>query len=124
MAHRGLRQYHRGEQWQWRSGERSLLIAISNPKIAVFFAALFSQFIQPNATLSAQFMIATTAAVIDALVHGGGSAVIPISLVWSVHATRRLVGPRVWRDTHRVVGGGTLVDLAAKLIQGTEFLKL
>ena len=44
-----------------------LAIALSNPKVAVFFAALFSQFIQPDATMMAQLMIATTAAVIDAL---------------------------------------------------------
>ena len=50
-----------------KAAREGLAIALSNPKIAVFFAALFSQFIQPNATLSVQFMIATTAAVIDAL---------------------------------------------------------
>ena len=44
-----------------------LAIALSNPKVAVFFAALFSQFIEPDATLSAQLTIATTAALIDAL---------------------------------------------------------
>jgi threonine/homoserine/homoserine lactone efflux protein len=43
------------------------VIALSNPKVAVFFAALFSQFIQPDATLKTQLMIAITAAVIDAL---------------------------------------------------------
>ena len=42
-------------------------MALSNAKVAVFFAALFSQFIQPDATLKAQLMIAITAAVIDAL---------------------------------------------------------
>ena len=44
-----------------------LVIALSNPKVAVFFAALFSQFIQPDATVKTQLIIATTAAVIDAL---------------------------------------------------------
>ena len=44
-----------------------LVIALSNPKVAVFFAALFSQFIQPDATVKTQLMIAATAAVIDAL---------------------------------------------------------
>ena len=42
-------------------------IALSNPKVAVFFAALFSQFIQPDATVKTQLIIAATAAVIDAL---------------------------------------------------------
>ena len=49
------------------AAREGLVIALSNPKVAVFFAALFSQFIQPDATLSAQLMIAATAAVIDAL---------------------------------------------------------
>ena len=44
-----------------------LVMALSNPKVAVFFAALFSQFIQPDATVKTQLMIAATAAVIDAL---------------------------------------------------------
>ena len=50
-----------------KAATEGLVIALSNPKVAVFFAALFSQFIQPDATLSAQLMIAATAAVIDAL---------------------------------------------------------
>lgn len=49
------------------AAREGLVIAISNPKVAVFFAALFSQFIQPDATLKTQVMIAITAAVIDAL---------------------------------------------------------
>jgi len=50
-----------------KAAREGLVISLSNPKVAVFFAALFSQFIQPDATLSAQLMIATTAALIDAL---------------------------------------------------------
>ena len=43
-----------------------LVIALSNPKVAAFFAALFSQFIQPDARLKTQLMIAITVALIDA----------------------------------------------------------
>ena len=50
-----------------KAAREGLVIALSNPKVAVFFAALFSQFIQPDATLKTQLMIAITAAVIDAL---------------------------------------------------------
>ena len=50
-----------------KAAREGLVIALSNPKVAVFFAALFSQFIRPDATLKTQLMIATTAAVIDAL---------------------------------------------------------
>ena len=50
-----------------KAAREGLVIAVSNPKVAVFFAALFSQFIQPDATVKTQLIIATTAAVIDAL---------------------------------------------------------
>ena len=50
-----------------KAAREGLVIALSNPKVAVFFAALFSQFIQPDATLKTQLMIAITAAVIDVL---------------------------------------------------------
>jgi threonine/homoserine/homoserine lactone efflux protein len=45
-------------------------IALTNPKIAVFFAALFSQFIRPDAPAAEQWMIAGTAAIIDMLWYG------------------------------------------------------
>ena len=50
-----------------RAGRDGFLIALSNPKIAIFFAALFSQFMQPEATLTGKLIIAATAAFIDAL---------------------------------------------------------
>jgi len=43
------------------------LIAIANPKIALFFLALFSQFVSVEADLSEKVLMAATAAVIDAL---------------------------------------------------------
>ena len=49
-----------------KAAREGFLISLSNPKVAIFFAALFSQFIQPDATLMNQFIIAITAAVIDA----------------------------------------------------------
>jgi len=50
-----------------RAGWDGLLIALSNPKIALFFAALFSQFIQPQPTLTERLVVAVTAASIDAV---------------------------------------------------------
>ena len=67
-----------------KAAREGLVIALSNPKVAVFFAALFSQFIQPDATLKTQLMIAITAAMIDALWY----MVVAILLsrpVWSGH---------------------------------------
>jgi len=42
------------------------LIALANPKIAIFFLALFSQYIQPHAPITDQLQFAATAAIIDA----------------------------------------------------------
>lgn len=43
------------------------LIAIMNPKIALFFLALFSQFVRPDAGMTEKVIMAATAGVIDAL---------------------------------------------------------
>ena len=42
------------------------LIAFVNPKIAVWLLALFSQFVQPDALLTEQFVLVSTVGVIDA----------------------------------------------------------
>ena len=68
MAHRGASANAiEANSASGKAAREGLVIALSNPKIAVFFAALFSQFIQPDATVKTQLMIATTAALIDAL---------------------------------------------------------
>ena len=43
------------------------LISITNPKIALFFLALFSQFVRPEAGWMEKLVMATTAGVIDTL---------------------------------------------------------
>ncbi|HCY12990.1 MAG TPA: lysine transporter LysE [Gammaproteobacteria bacterium] len=43
------------------------LIAITNPKIALFFLALFSQFVRAEAGLTEKIIMATSAGIIDAL---------------------------------------------------------
>ena len=68
MAHRGASANAiEANSGSGKAATEGLVIALSNPKVAVFFAALFSQFIQPDATVKTQLIIATTAAVIDAL---------------------------------------------------------
>lgn len=44
-----------------------LLTALLNPKVALFFLALFSQFVSPAAGLLEKIMMASTAAIIDTL---------------------------------------------------------
>ena len=70
-----------------KAATEGIVIALSNPKVALFFAALFSQFIQPDATPSTQLVIATTAAVIDALWYSVVAVLLSRPL-WSSRLTR------------------------------------
>jgi threonine/homoserine/homoserine lactone efflux protein len=71
----------------YRAAREGLLIALSNPKIAIFFAALFSQFIQPQAPLMKQVAIAVTAAVIDALWYALVSVLVSRAAIVVSHIT-------------------------------------
>ena len=71
----------------YRAAREGLLIALSNPKIAIFFAALFSQFIQPQAPLMRQVTIAAMAAVIDALWYALVSVSISRAAIVVSHIT-------------------------------------
>lgn len=70
-----------------KAATEGIVIALSNPKVALFFAALFSQFIQPEATTGTQLVIATTAAAIDALWYGTVAVLLSRPL-WSGRLTR------------------------------------
>ena len=70
-----------------KAATEGIVIALSNPKVALFFAALFSQFIQPNATTGTQLVIATTAAAIDALWYSVVAVMLSRPL-WSGRLTR------------------------------------
>jgi threonine/homoserine/homoserine lactone efflux protein len=79
------------------AGLEGFVIALSNPKIALFFAALFSQFIQPDATVLEKTLIAATAAGIDTLWYSLVSLLLAQTVVLSRlqrHATllNRLFG--------------------------------
>ena len=91
-----------------RAAGEGLLIALSNPKIAIFFAALFSQFIRPGAALSEQLLIATTAAGIDALWY----ALVAVSL-------SRFGARRSWRPQLNLLNkvfGAILIAIAAVVV--------
>ena len=70
-----------------KAATEGIVIALSNPKVALFFAALFSQFIQPDATTGTQLVIATTAAAIDALWYSVVAVMLSRPL-WSDRLTR------------------------------------
>ncbi len=50
-----------------RAGLDGFMISVLNPKLAVFFLALFSQFVTPGMSLAGQGVMIATAAVIDGL---------------------------------------------------------
>lgn len=50
-----------------RGFNSGLLIAVLNPKMAIFFLALFSQFVDANAALTEKLILAFTAGAIDTL---------------------------------------------------------
>jgi threonine/homoserine/homoserine lactone efflux protein len=59
-----------------RSAREGFLIAFLNPKIAVFFLALFSQFVHPHMPATEHATLALTATVID----GGWYALVALAL--------------------------------------------
>lgn len=57
-----------GEQTSlWQSAKEGFLISILSPKIALFFIALFSQFIAVGTDLSSQLLIVATPLIVDGL---------------------------------------------------------
>ncbi|WP_028302746.1 LysE family translocator [Oceanospirillum maris] len=57
-----------GKQESYGQAARSgLLISLMNPKLAVFFTALFSQFVSVDQGLEAQLIMVLTAAIVDGL---------------------------------------------------------
>lgn len=51
----------------WHAARDGFLIAFLNPKVALFFLALFSQFVSPDFSWGAKLLLALTAAGIDTL---------------------------------------------------------
>ena len=51
----------------WQAARSGALISLLNPKLAVFFTALFSQFVTADQSLSDQLLMVATATVVDGL---------------------------------------------------------
>ena len=49
----------------WRAGLDGFLVALLNPKVAVFFTAIFSQFLAPHQPLTMRMQMAATAWLVD-----------------------------------------------------------
>ncbi|WP_232846545.1 LysE family translocator [Amphritea pacifica] len=50
------------------AGVEGAAISLLNPKLAIFFIALFSPFVSPDATLSDQLIMTATALLVDSIV--------------------------------------------------------
>lgn len=80
-----------------RAFRRGLLSGVANPKLALFFVALFPQFVEPGAAvLPAALAMASVIVACDVVVYGG------VALL--VDRFRRVVRPRLLRGLERVTG--------------------
>lgn len=92
----------------WRIG---VTTSLSNPKLAVFFVALFPQFLTPNsAVLPAALIMAAVIVAIDLAWFG--------SIIYLVSRARAMLRPQVQRLMERITGG-VLVGVGVLLLAGT-----
>jgi threonine/homoserine/homoserine lactone efflux protein len=99
----------------WRStlagGRIGLITSVCNPKLAVFFVALFPQFLEPGtAVLPAALAMALVIVTLDAFWYS--------TLIYAVHRIRVLLRPRVHQWMERMTGG-VLVALGVRLAADT-----
>lgn len=89
----------------WRSG---LATSVTNPKLAVFFIALFPQFLRPHANpLFYALAMAATIVAFDVVWYS--------TLAWAVQRARLLLQPRVQRAMERFTGA-VLIGLGVRLV--------
>lgn len=89
----------------WRDG---FLVAFLNPKLAIFFIALFSQFVQPDASWQHQVILVATVGIMDTLWY----------LAVAFFISREAILTRLHRNSHIVdrVTGSVLVLLAIRVV--------
>ncbi len=90
------------------AGIEGAAISLLNPKLAVFFIALFSQFVSPDATLGDQLIMTATAALVDGIWY---SIVVLILSHGPILKTLQDRSQLVNRLT-----GGVLIGLAARVV--------
>ncbi|MBO9491121.1 LysE family translocator [Endozoicomonas sp. G2_1] len=89
----------------WRDG---FLIAFLNPKLAIFFIALFSQFVQPDASWLQQFILVATVGTLDTLWY----------LIVAFFISREAFLNKLHRNSHIIdrIAGSVLVLLAIRVV--------
>jgi len=86
----------------WRHGRDGFLIAFLNPKVAVFFTAVFSQFLAPDQPLLMRVQMTATAWAVDSLWYMLLAVVFGIP--WVLKGFRQH-SPRL----HLIMGGGLML---------------
>lgn len=89
----------------WRDG---FLIAFLNPKLAIFFLALFSQFVDENAAWQQKVIMTSTVGIIDGLWY----------VIVAYTLSRGPILEKLKRNSHVIdkVTGGFLILLAARVV--------
>lgn len=90
-----------------KAAQDGFLIALLNPKIGIFFIALFSQFLTPEQSASEQAILAITAIVID----GGWYSIVALLLSQS-YVLQKLKQAGQWIDR---MTGVILIGLATRI---------
>lgn len=90
------------------AGLEGAMISLLNPKLAVFFIALFSQFISPNASMVDQLIMTATAALVDGIWYS------IVTLLLSHGPVLRALQRRS-QLVNRLTGG-ILIALAARVV--------
>lgn len=91
----------------FRAGIEGAMISLLNPKLAVFFIALFSQFVSADATLSDKLIMTATAALVDGLWYSLITLVLSHSPILKRLQDHSLLINRLT--------GGVLIALAARV---------
>ena len=92
----------------WRAGLDGLMISLLNPKLALFFIALFSQFVGYANTLNDQVLMMATAAGIDGLWYALVAVVLSRSSILT-----RLQQQAHWLDR---ISGVILISMAIRVV--------
>ena len=92
---------------RWTGWKTGLLSSAANPKLAVFFVALFPQFLSPgSAVLPAALAMAAVIVLLDFAWFG--------TLAWTVDRAGRVLRPKVRRAMERTTGG-VMIALGLKV---------
>lgn len=90
------------------AGLEGAMISLLNPKLAVFFIALFSQFITPNAGMADQMIMTATAALVDGIWYSIVTLLLSHGPVLKALQRRSQLVNRLT--------GGILIALAARVV--------